>query len=110
MFEILAHYYSHGFPTGCGGCPQIWRFSPNQQILQIKLPDLEIFSKSIKFSKSYSQIFSITSKTRCTSAKVSSLGLWSHWPQVNKHPPAHHPRDARYYSVVDERQLSQYLV
>jgi hypothetical protein len=25
---------------------------------------------------------------------------------VNQHPPAHHPVDARYYSVVDERQLS----
>jgi hypothetical protein len=25
---------------------------------------------------------------------------------VNKHPPVHHPLDARYYSVVDEPQLS----
>jgi len=24
----------------------------------------------------------------------------------NQHPPAHHPLDARYYSVVDEPQLS----
>jgi hypothetical protein len=76
------------------------------QILQIKLPDLKIFSKSIKFFKSNSQIFSITSKTRCTSAKVSSLGLWSHWPQWTSTPPVHHPWDAHYYSVVDECQLS----
>jgi hypothetical protein len=25
---------------------------------------------------------------------------------VNQHPPAHHPLDARYYSVMDEPQLS----
>jgi hypothetical protein len=25
---------------------------------------------------------------------------------VNQHPPAHHPLDARYYSVVDEPQLT----
>jgi hypothetical protein len=25
---------------------------------------------------------------------------------VNQHPPVHHPLDARYYSVVDEPQLS----
>jgi hypothetical protein len=25
---------------------------------------------------------------------------------VNQHPPVHHPLDVRYYSVVDEPQLS----
>jgi hypothetical protein len=25
---------------------------------------------------------------------------------VNQHPPAHHPMDGHYYSVVDEAQLS----
>jgi len=25
---------------------------------------------------------------------------------VNQHPPVHHPLDARYYSVMDEPQLS----
>ncbi len=25
---------------------------------------------------------------------------------VKQHPPAHHPLDVRYYSVVDEAQLS----
>jgi hypothetical protein len=29
---------------------------------------------------------------------------------VNQHPPVHHPLDASYYSVVDEPQLSLYLV
>jgi hypothetical protein len=29
---------------------------------------------------------------------------------VNQHPPAHHPLDAHCYSLVDEPQLSQYLV
>jgi hypothetical protein len=30
---------------------------------------------------------------------------------VNQHPPVHHHQlDAHYYSVVDESQLSQYLV
>jgi hypothetical protein len=61
--------------------------------------DLEIFSTS-------TNVGHITSKTRCTSAKVSSLGLLVALAIVNKHPPAHHPWDARYYSVVDERQLS----
>jgi hypothetical protein len=66
--------------------------------------DLEIFSKS-------TNVGHITSKTRCTSAKVSFTWVfWSHWPQQTKHPPVHHPRDARYYSVVDECQLSSYLV
>jgi hypothetical protein len=29
---------------------------------------------------------------------------------VNQHPPVHHRLDARFDSVVDDRQLSQYLV
>jgi hypothetical protein len=29
---------------------------------------------------------------------------------LNQHPPAHHPLDAPYYSVVDEPQLSLYFV
>ncbi len=27
-------------------------------------------------------------------------------PQLNQHPPVHHPLDACYYSVVDEPHLS----
>jgi hypothetical protein len=30
--------------------------------------------------------------------------------RVNRHPPAHHPLDAQYDSVVDESQVSSYLV
>ncbi len=29
---------------------------------------------------------------------------------VNQHPPAHHPLDSPYYSVVDEPQMREYLV
>ncbi len=63
MFRYWLHY-SHGFPTGCGGCPQIWRFSPEQQM----------------------SLGHITSKAHCTSAKVSSLGLWLHWLHYLKSP------------------------
>jgi hypothetical protein len=29
---------------------------------------------------------------------------------VKQHPPAHHPLDAPYYSVVDEPQMREYFV
>jgi len=28
---------------------------------------------------------------------------------VNQHPPAHHPLDAGYYSVVDERTSTEFI-
>jgi hypothetical protein len=34
----------------------------------------------------------------------------THGPAAPTHPPVHHPLDACYYSVVDELQLSLYLV
>jgi len=32
------------------------------------------------------------------------------WATVSQHPPVHHPLDACYDSVVDDRQLSYYSV
>jgi hypothetical protein len=34
------------------------------------------------------------------------LGMPRKFQVMNQHPQAHHPLDARYYSIVDEPQLS----
>ncbi len=40
----------------------------------------------------------------------SNMSMYESWAKVNQHPPMHHPLDTRYGSVVDDLQLSYYLV
>jgi hypothetical protein len=45
----------------------------------------------------------------CSMGSLSHATLVNN-PTMNQHPPAHHPLDAPYYSVVDESHLSPKLV
>jgi hypothetical protein len=54
------------------------------QILEIKLPDLEIFSKSIKFSKSNYQIWRFSPNQ--SNSQILSITSKTHLVQVQKYP------------------------
>jgi hypothetical protein len=49
----------------------------------------------------------------CLDGEMGKIQVHQDWFEdatVNQHPPAHHPLDACYYSVVDEPQMREYLV
>jgi hypothetical protein len=49
----------------------------------------------------------------CLDGEMGKIQVHQNWFEdatVNQQPPAHHPLDAHYYSVVDEPQMREYLV
>jgi hypothetical protein len=48
----------------------------------------------------------VPTNERRTTQQNENEGTQVHWRAANQHPPAHHPLDACYNSVVDQPQLS----
>ncbi len=46
------------------------------------------------------------SKTKIMIVTKEEAQIKASWCTMNQHPPAHHPLDFCYYSVVDESQLN----
>jgi hypothetical protein len=73
-------------------------------------PPIVLHSQEVSYFMLTLDSFYMTHTTLCEPHFFINVSNRFFLAIVNPHPPPHHPLDAYYYLVVDERQLSYYLV